>query len=141
MGTPGGFASLADIVVHLKAGVDGFKRDMQAADEVVGRMWINLGRLNALGGHGIAVYTRFGLTLGQLAQIAGVTLLVNQMRRLLGVGQAFNVQLEQMVLGIKAVVATNTEVDEPRRRRLEASRPVFSFRGGERWRPSLKGFV
>lgn len=124
--------SLADIVVRLRAGVDQFKSGMKEADDTIGRMRINLGRLNALGGQGISVYSNFGITMGELAQIGGLFVLVSQMTKLVQLGLGFNVQLEQMTLGIKAVVAANSRVVDATGRQVEGMEKLEVIGGAVR---------
>jgi len=96
----------------------------QTATREIGRAGDAAARFGRAGEAASASYGGLAGTFRTLAGLAAVVFAVRQVREWVGAGAQFNAQIEQMVLGMRAVLATNLEVTDQFGRQVEGAQKL-----------------
>jgi hypothetical protein len=103
---PGGLGA-HNVKVNITGDAEGVKKAAKQADEHIAGLRIRLGQSGMLVAN---IFKNIQLSLADIPKVAGVGVLIHQLREIQSVGAQFTNQMEQTLLGLKAIYAQQINV-------------------------------
>ncbi len=110
-----------DVIVRFRAQAADLRSRMKEIQEDTARMRLGVKGFNAEGLGTLTLFRNMGIGLKGIVGIAALAFATKQLSELASMGAKFNVELEGMVLGMKAVVAANITATDATGKQLEGT--------------------